>query len=454
MNNLLDIINKINIRSQIIQEILIKQPITNSNLQRYAAYKQLHGPSSLILYMLNGRLLLFFRDVHIEPKETCGSVCNIDQNNCIWISDFFKNLFSNAPMCIDFFCETTSWLQIQEKSIENKRHVHYEVNDEKLDDRIEGLMKTKTEFIDCLSPFKTDCTKYKTTRFHNIEFRRFALNIYNLTPRKKNFFTTIVYYLLPSETDRIPKIDELKKLVDSNKYDNTFKTFIGKIKLNIYRTFLEALLNNDIDSVSKCIMSAYNDINQIDLHNFNSDMLKKKSPYPKIFKQISVLKPEYQEFIKKYIMKRYDNQIVSHINEINKCIHYIDTSTTLDDKNTWLTYLVKDLDTFYFDFAVLIFDTYTIGRLMKSIFNYNDSSLILSYAGGFHIQQYEDFFIAFSQHFNLKCDKIIEIGKKEDENGCIQLDDKWITLLQYLQGAFNKPSKCTIKEGIPFGAIA
>ena len=85
-----------------IQNILINMQITTPFLRKYKDHIQLQGPSSLIMYEINGRLLFFFRDIHIEPKQICNNICNTDKEKCVWVSDFLRELFSISPMCIDY----------------------------------------------------------------------------------------------------------------------------------------------------------------------------------------------------------------------------------------------------------------------------------------------------------------------------------------------------------------
>lgn len=437
MDKLFEIIQIINNRNKIITRSL---PVTDINLQRYLEYTKIHGPSSMILYKINNRLILFFRDVHTEPEKQCDVGCNTDKNNCVWISDFLKDLFTNAPMCIDFFCETTIWLQIQEKSIVNKGRVEHTIKHIKINEKIKGLFKTKKEFMDCLSPIKKGCTVYKKTRFHNIEFRRFTLNAYDITTGIKNIFNLPVYYLLPSTINEFPKPEKLESLIDNKKYDQVFGNFLNN--LSKYKNVLEALLNNDMESLSNTIDLIYSQFQEYNDNKkkFSNKILKSESPYPKLSKQITALKPEYQTYLKEYILKRYNTKIIPYITSIynTKKLHL----------------LVEYLSEFYTDFAVLIFDTYAIARILKAIFNYDDSSLIITYAGAFHITQYEDFFRKFALHFNMDFEQIADIGKKNDETGCIQLNDNWKMIISYLQDAFNRPGKCAIKEGIPFSELA
>lgn len=444
MDKLLNIIQIINNRNKKLQNALIKSlPVTDIILKKYIDYTTIHGPSSAVLYIINNRTLLFFRDVHIKPKiDFCNKNCNF--NKCIWVSDFLKDLFMNSPMCIDFFCETTNWYQIQEKSMHNIATVEHYIKHEKLGDRFKGLLRTKTEFMDCLSPLKKGCTTYKKTRFHNIEFRRFVLDYYDLTTGRKNIFNLPLYYLFPSNVEDFPDPDQLNSLINIVNYNSTFKNYLNN--LGRYRHIVVALLNNDMVSLSNIIDSIYSPFDnyqkQKDL--FTSKTLINKSPYPKLSKQIVALQPKYQNYLKDYVLKRYDDESNFYITNIREFV-----------KNNHRDFrlLIEYIDSFYTKLAVLIFDTYTIARIMKAIFNYDDSSLIITYAGEFHIDQYEQFFNKFVDDFHIDLEKITEIGKSKDDNGCIILNNQWDVIIRYLQNAFNNPSKCSIKEGIPFSEL-
>jgi len=440
MDKLLEIIQTINNRQINIQNHII--------LKRYLEYTKLHGPSSVILYKLNNRLLLFFRDVHIERIKQCDDLCFVDKSNCVWISDFLKDLFINASMCIDFFCETTTWLQIQEKSIENKHNIEVNIDHEKLDKRIRGLLKTKTEFMDCLSPFKLGCSIYKTTRFHNIEFRRFAIKQYDFTGINANMFNLPIFYFFSSDINKFPKKDDFMTSIDVSKYDKKIKEWFAN--MSQYKYLLVALLNNNMDKVSEIINILYKNFDKYKEYQkyFSPNELISKSPYPKLWRQINTLTQDCQKFIKEYIINRYDTQIL-------RLIKKIETSMNLaNNDNQWIKkQVIDDIKLFFTDFAILILDTYAIGRMMKAIFNYDYSSLIITYAGSVHIKRYEDFFSKFASHFHLRFEKITEIGIMNDESGCIQLNNNWKTIISHLQEAFNQPSTCAIKEGIPFGEL-
>lgn len=114
MINILDRINKLYNKNELIiqieksikpKEIIDIKPadikLISKHFDDYKKIETLLGPSSLATYEIEGRTILFFRDIHIPPKNICYDKCNPEK--CMWISDFLKDLFKITPKCIDFF---------------------------------------------------------------------------------------------------------------------------------------------------------------------------------------------------------------------------------------------------------------------------------------------------------------------------------------------------------------
>lgn len=403
----------------------------------------------------------------------------------MWISDFLKDLFKITPKCIDFFCETTQWLQIQAKP-QNKEDYEYLkalVNlfiAENKTWKQEGLAKLQNEFTDCLGPLKKGCNIYPKTRFHNIEFRRFNVqaiinvkyNIYDLDFDINNVFSCPVLYFSPIKSI-FPSMDEIENNIILDRF-NELEKFVEKIPK--YNDLFDALFDGNMEKMS----NVFNDIyGQFPIFQsvrdifFTHHALKYGSPYPKLHKQITALLPNIQDLIKRYFKEKYN----SIINQIYKSVkqQFENKELWLDDitlKKGKMTNCIAGLVIMIGKLMLIPFDAYTIGRILKAIYNYNDSSLIITYAGGNHIKTYEDIFSKLNiiktreigssavSPSELKDQQIGKISLSEEHNACIQLkanfwsNSHWSSLLHRLQTEFLFSTPCNIKEGISFSNIA
>jgi ASC-1-like (ASCH) protein len=134
-----------------------------------------------------------------------------------------------------------------------------------------------------------------------------------------------------------------------------------------------------------------------------------KSPYVKLFNQyerlyknkegniVGPLRSEDVKTIKNRIYEHYKQKIMINITDVTTKYEsfkniYEKEEFTKTEKDEKFEAVLTSLYNLNMSFSIAFFDTYTIGRLLKSIYVY-DSKLSIIYAGGGHIMNYSDIFI-------------------------------------------------------------
>ncbi|QKF93512.1 hypothetical protein QKU48_gp0054 [Fadolivirus algeromassiliense] len=438
INNILDDINK--------QDLLKSMEIANAMefIKKYKDFKQLLGPSSIVVYKINNKLLILLQDIHKDPDKECNETCS--KNGCNWIHEFLEDLFIRSPVCIDFFNETTEFLQLSKGRLGqvDKSFLSKIIQKIKSYTDEQGLFKSIKHFADCLGPQKVGCQKYGKVRFHNIEFRRFENPIYNIFGFKNEGpFRYPIYYLYPKKFD----IDKIKsknniKEIKIKKYP-IYKKYLDT--LPSYEHILKGLLDGDMKKVSEHLMrmnEMFKDtINQDILKAIQEDALKTISPYPKLAKQFSALPENIKQICKSYLLKEYNDWIKGLITTINQ-IKHIETKENIYKIN-------KILSKINFYYGVIIFDAYTIGRMMKSIYLYKDSSIIITYAGKSHTKGYSILFNELEKEHAFKLNKITEIKSIVKDGACINLSQnqkEWNKVMNELESLFANPTNCSVRR--------
>lgn len=453
MTDIINIINNINTiqkRKQIINTMI--QKINGMEfIEKYKNFGQIIGPSSIVVYKINNKLIILFQDVHTEPSKECNATCS--KNGCEWIHEFLEQLFIKSPVCIDFFNETTNFLQMskgrKENIQESKRitvvgYLGNIIKTVKSYANEIGLIKSTKKFADCLGPLKSGCEIYNKVRFHNIEFRRFENNVYNITSfQNEGIFRQGLYYLYPInfELKKIKDINYIKN-INVKKYDN-YKIYLDK--LSLHKNILEALLDGDMKKVSENILlmndSLKDTISSNILNAFSVEKLENVSPYKKLAKQFKPLPKQIQTICKTFLLERYDAWIIPLIDTINKIKD--------NNKQKNLHEINNNLITLNFYYGVILFDAYTIGRMLKSIYIYQDSSMIITYAGKSHTKGYSKLFAKMndSKIPEFKLEKITEL-KGTKKSACVNIDNyktEWNKIINELTNLFNNPTNCAVR---------
>ena len=441
MNNNLGNINKLYELKRYLNQIdhMVKY---SELLKKCESYKGILGPSGLILYKINNKYVFLFQDVHKNPVKECNDFCESNKNQCIWIDDFFNDLFSISPFYIDFFQETIMFLQIPKKEIGlpdtslkfNKMSKRLKKQKDQGDS---GLSRVMGNFADCLGPEKQTCkNKYERVRFHNIEFRRFMRSVYDIDFDLTNIFAIPIYYVFTdfgtAKTMSIKNIKDKDK-IDIKKYDNAMKLFLDNIEK--YENILKYLLNGNMDMFSKTIYELFGLFTGVSINEyatlwkpyFEPDMLKAFSPYPKIHKQLSAFDTKVGKILEKYIMDKFTQKIEEEIKGIKDNKIKLDEAIKNNNDEDSMKYLRSIITRIFFitkDLSTSIFDAYTMLRLMKSILIYPDSPVIIMYAGSIHIDHYIDLFVFLEKEGVITLTKNAQIGNVNTKpNACINLDE-------------------------------
>jgi hypothetical protein len=434
-------------------------------LDNYKNLDFLVGPSNIISFNINNKLIILFGDKHIEPKK----ICNNTKPSEKWIHNFLINLFKNSPICIDFFLETISFFNIHSNINYEKLKNNYNKQKEEFYKYFKpinrGMIKTMETFFECLSPYKDKCViKYKNTRFHNIEFRRFAFqdkyNIIALDNTSLIFFP--LYYMLisPKKLMKFPfnedilydiienGLGESDILFDYNNSNNMIYKYIEK--LDTFNLILINIINGDMEKLSTNLLylvedfkDKFYDYDKIKEY-YTTENLTNNSPYLKIKKQFKYLDEDTVSIYKNFMLKELNKilnktkiefkKLTSNLNKLNKIKFF------------------NCFEDFFIDFGSLIVDSYTIARMLKSIYIYSDSSLIVCYAGMKHTNRYYKFFNKHYLKNDLKnninnINKIKIIG--EHNYGCVPINNyktKWNKLLNNIMEQFKTPSQCSYKQ--------
>lgn len=209
----------------------------------------------------------------------------------------------------------------------------------------------------------TDITKkYPFSRFHNVNYRSFD------SP-----YTIYIHGIYP---DRIKSLSGFHYHITNIDHMIEFSK-----KIVLFREFLIAIINGNMNEISIIIDSIYKGLNVYDDYKnyFTSDALK-TSPYNKLHKQLQAinvddnLKTTFIQFVTKIIIHKYDTIVHPHIDKLREMI---DNQESLNDIKNYIH------DEIFMCIGVCVFDAYTISRVVKCMFNY-DSNLIMIYMGRNH----------------------------------------------------------------------
>ena len=443
-------------------------------IQNCEMYKRIMGPSGLAVYNINDKIVFLFKDIHIEPVEKCITSCDIEKEKCVWINDLFNELFIASPFCIDFFMETISFLQIPKKIMTNqnqKNLLQLTINQFKINKKPEGLSKIYGTFADCLGPVKTGCEIYKRVRFHNIEYRRFSNSAYSFhSDTLRSIFEVPIYYMIKNYGRYRFKLSEIIKNdknlfdVDNIKYDDNIKKFI--VNVGKFELLLNDILMGNMVLFSKHIYEIY----EFDLDDntkkyignwkplFTPEMLETESPYPKINKQLNVLPEAIKNKLVQYIFDRYESQVKPNIEHLHNAQKMLEEQI-LENNDMMIKIELFNIILWTYqitwNFSLLMFDTYSITRIMKSILIYQDSSMIFAYAGGNHINTFENIFAYLHNEGFIKLEHIAEFGNYNNieilGDACIDLNNQqqeWSKIIEIFKTKLDKQEICTIKSGI------
>lgn len=402
-------------------------PSSNFFIKKYRTIENLLGPTKLQYYMVNNKIIIMFEDTHVKPEDNC----NITSKNSIWIDKFLLDLFKCSPVYIDYFQETYLFRQLsksQKKTKFSENSYMYKSNIV-VDKNSTGIERLNNIFHQCLGPIKTNCMKYGKIRFHNIEFRRFMSKYpYDLFWGGYNSLFSIALYYMTSQKNILIEfpikddfiINIINNTVNIRDYDDNISSYIYNI--DKYYDIMINFIDGDMKKLSKNMLALMvpfksfvkNSKTLFDM--FQPENLIKHSLYMKIHKQLKKLDKKIVNNIKHFFKKQYEVYLRGIINNIK--------NNTSD--------LYKNIKELMVLFSTLIIDLYTLSRMLKSMYKYK-SSIIVIYAGKTHIGLYNEFINTYI--LNVKSYDNIE--NASEINGCIELyNDKWQDVMNIIEKQF------------------
>jgi hypothetical protein len=206
------------------------------------------------------------------------------------------------------------------------------------------LTRIWVSYWDCLGPIKIGCEKYGKVRFHNLEYRR---------PYIPHPFLN--YELL---------------IVSDDVFFATQNGYQIANKLNLCPDLLAAMIDGNLKEVSRLFLQLYQDFPNY-LPAYEYETLVTYSGYDRLSRQFQNL-PKRDE-LKMTLINRMTALVTPPI--IPDGPDDYEKIQLINDRVSQISDLFND--------------TYTIGRMIKSIYLYPDSQLIWIYAGYAHIYTIE-----------------------------------------------------------------
>jgi len=421
---------------------LIEQFVTE-----YKNYDILYGPNNINVVTIQNKLVIFLDDKHVKINNDYECYDKDNQFNTCWIDDFFSDLFEISPTCIDFFIETTLFQQVgkQNNLLPITKHIEKESKGKYND----GLFRIQQKFIHCVGPLKKECSKYKYTRFHNIEYRRFGNNFYDIVGGI--FCAPLAYLSCPIDTKCFFMPQFLFKYKEKNmipeRLDENMKIHTENLSENLNSIF-NGLLAGDMDIISTSVNKLYScftnnlDFLDIIIQKFTPDQLNKNYVYTKLNAQIKKLPSSIQIKYLEEMKENYDRYMTFEITQIK------DLFNEMMDEKSEKTY-GEDFFISYrkmiFNFGVVVFDAYALARILKAFYVYQDSSIIIVYAGSGHTSFYNR---ALSSIMDTT--PILTIPSETyEKSACVMLNAEkigWNQFMDILKEKLVNGKKCTVRN--------
>lgn len=446
-----------------------KKPTFNDWLDRWRNLDWLLGPSGFSQYIyrddvhgIEPKLLLFFHEYHVQPpKEIQG----------LRTGFFLEGLFKSSPTCIDFFLETTSFRNVKttgkiphfvERSPYGEDEEYGFYGEESEIGEMEGL------YWNCLGSLKSQCPeKYPLTRFHNIELRRshWSEDFRTISFGNDGIFILPLFYLTTPPGTLFRKSDLEKQHAThkarSDKFDVTLSRCVFLLQSiewkgrqqPFFKAIIDGLVSGDSAKVLYCIRE-WLDVFEPILEDGNwqiyyPDSIEGMSIITKVNKQLT--NPDFP--IPADIQEKYLFAIRDWTDHLEKFVTYMTQmyigllqARVGDEKLAQIAAqkLLRALDRALFEFGLVVNDIYTFARMLKVIYGYRDSSIIIFYAGGGHTERHIEVFKKWN-HLTLKAEIPYDI--ENDAALLVKGNDNWPKMLDQLRAFMSLNKKCYLKPG-------
>jgi len=368
------------------------------------------GPSSVDLLQINNKTIVLFGDVHKSPENIGNNSHNIE----VFLYEYFK--LSNV--CSDLFLETMFGNTVIPKNLRSvtKKSDYYQgvekYNVKTLNSAYFGLNETDILFKQYMY-YDRDPSIYNKynnrLRVHNIEIRHSTIKIvdqYSLVNNQSIFMLPFLYISKNNLNSNYHDIDthislfgffsNVESLTEYNikmNYDQTMHNYLTK--LTLLKDIFINILNGDMEKLSKNIILLHdsfinmkqqegqsNEFKHFE-NEYSAENLLKNSFFPKIKKQIS---GERFKIIYDYMIIIFDETVGDGIISLSEIISSEIKSNGQMSHNVMLL-----INSILFNFSMLIFDVYSIGRMFKIIDKNISPSLIVVYAGMQHTENFKSF---------------------------------------------------------------
>lgn len=398
-----------NVFQKVSDYILGAPPLQNVQefYEKYLKIDTLLGGSYLYAYHVNGRLLVLFGDYH-------GHVCDkASAGRAEHLRTFLRDLFTVSQSCVDFFLETTQFSKVS-KSMYAPEHIdylrymqaHHLSDTPETDEEIEEVFH---EFHGCFSQ-ERKC-EYTKTRFHNFEYRR-LLTERNIRPLVFNK----IFTLAEKETDPV----KLRK------------HYTALLAEGGYSRFLYMILSGDLSqvlSVYDRLFSVFFNSQDYFTRNFTVADLE-KSMYHLVHKQLTQLPLSERITVIRYLKSEIDITNRAYLQQLRS-------------GNAGSITSIK----------VILMDMYALPRLLKSLFTYSDSNVVVCYGGNAHLNRYAKFIQKVLGNRAITNDNVWYSPGNYPDNpdpGCIRTKNvKWVPFMNALLAQLSRPGKgCHIKKFI------
>ena len=404
------------------------------------------------------KTIYLFGDSHFTKLNSCNS-CD-QKADCYRIDKFFDLIFENNKQTpIDFFLEI-SWIDKMSKTQPTSKDMSFiqKYTSEQKATKTGYLFDLRDKYYNCIYN-NQNC--FPNTRIHYTDFRHLPDNLPVFGHLVRLLYTGYLSeWNLTIQDDNLYKILILSVLLFDNDTEiNTFfrELFEIYIRPNFVNNIVQFINNQRtiIDNKLKKIMPGLN-INAFKVTEFTRDQIKPEiiykhtdgQEYHKIYKQLLMCSEDNRNKIVDqarsdigFLMKQYCPKVTSLDQDPKNFLPKLDIYLQLTEKLSpekrnlknvmienkkvseieYLHYYFYCLGIKTLDYTSILFDCYTLGRILKESNDIKQSSNVFIFAGGEHILHYFDFF-----RYKLAGNVTVNIPSQEigdDHLRCLELSN-------------------------------
>lgn len=340
------------------------------------------GINRLCLLAVNNRLIFLLGENHDSYDKPCTHTMNSTDINVV---DFLDYFFTRSSICCDFFLEQYQFISGSKDT--DKIYQNFIRNLVYTGNKKSSMNLLLQRYRECFQSLdKSACPRYGNVRMHNIEYRR--------------------HTVYSNDDIHQVNLEPGPEFVHSTRLSN------ARLVLE-YRKILVLLLEN---KVLQALNALFN-LQGIKMGMTEQEFYTNQTKYSKLSKQLYPLPSN----VKTDLLSFYDT--------FSK--HY-------QEKESKTELLVS--------LPALIMDCYTLARILKVTYVYQDSGILFVYAGGFHINHY----YWFLTNKIPTCTRVLNVSS-DRLSSCVQLSnqDQEIlvnTLEKFFQNEAYRQSQCLLKN--------